>query len=251
VDLLLLVRGGGSLEDLFAFNDEALARAIAALELPVVTGIGHEVDFTIADFVADVRAPTPSAAAELAVPDAAAWQAALGVTAGRLRTAVLRLLGRRSDGYAALGRRLGLLHPSRALRERMQRLDELQERLAGAMRRDARARRERLLRVAAELAGRSPAARLRALGQRIAHAGARLPPAMRSRLAEARGLLQSASRGLEATSPLATLGRGYAIVTRVGDGAVLRDAAGVAPGTEVEARLAHGRLRARVLSGKP
>jgi len=251
VDLLLLVRGGGSLEDLFAFNDEALARAIAALELPVVTGIGHEVDFTIADFVADVRAPTPSAAAELAVPEAAAWQAALGVTGGRLRTAVLRLLGRRSDGYAALGRRLGLLHPSRALRERMQRLDELQERLAGAMRRDARARRERLLRVAAELAGRSPAARLRALGQRIAHAGARLPPAMRSRLAAGRGLLQSASRGLEATSPLATLGRGYAIVTRVGDGAVLRDAAGVAPGTEIEARLAHGRLRARVLSGKP
>ncbi len=133
----------------------------------------------------------------------------------------------------------------------MQRLDELQARLAGAMRRETRARRERLLRVAAELAGCSPAARLAALDQRIAHAGARLPPAMRGRLAAARGLLQSASRGLEATSPLATLGRGYAIVTRVVDGTVLRDAAGVAPGTEIEARLGRGRLRARVLGGKP
>ncbi|MBM4219263.1 MAG: exodeoxyribonuclease VII large subunit [Gammaproteobacteria bacterium] len=251
VDLLLLVRGGGSLEDLFAFNDESLARAIAALELPLVTGIGHEVDFTIADFVADLRAPTPSAAAELAVPDGAASLAALGVTAGRLRTAMLRALGRRGDGFAALGRRLALLHPARALRERMQRLDELQARLAGSMRRETRARRERLLRVSAELAGRSPAARLAALDQRITHAGARLPPAMRGRLAAARSMLQSASRGLKATSPLATLGRGYAIVTRAADGAVLRDAAGVEPGTEIEARLARGRLRARVLGGKP
>ncbi len=250
VDLLLLVRGGGSLEDLFAFNDEALARAIAALELPLVTGIGHEVDFTIADFVADLRAPTPSAAAELAVPDAATSLAAIGVTAGRLRTAILRALGRQGDGFAALGRRLQLLHPARALRERMQRLDELQLRLAGSIRRETRARRERLLRVAAELAGRSPTARLAILEQRIAHAGARLLPATRSRLAGARALLQSAARGLEATSPLATLGRGYAIVTRAVDGAVLRDASGVAAGTEVEARLARGRLRARVVDGK-
>jgi exodeoxyribonuclease VII large subunit len=246
VDLLLLVRGGGSLEDLFAFNDEALARAIAALELPIVTGIGHEVDFTIADFVADLRAPTPSAAAELAVPDGAASLAAIDVTAGRLRTAILRLLARQGDSFAALGRRLELLHPARALRERMQRLDELQLRLSGSMRREARALRERLRRAAAELAGRSPAARLAILAQRIAHAGTRLLPAVRGRLAGARGLLQSAVRGLEATSPLATLGRGYAIVTRAADGVVLRDAAGVPAGTEIEARLARGRLRALV-----
>ncbi len=251
VDLLLLVRGGGSLEDLFAFNDEALARAIAALELPLVTGIGHEVDFTIADFVADLRAPTPSAAAELAVPDAAASLAAIGVTAGRLRTAVLRALGRHADGFGSLGRRLALLHPARALRERMQRLDELQLRLAGSMRRENRARRERLLCVTAELAGRSPAARLAFLGQRVVHARARLAPAVRGRLGAARGLLQSLARGLEATSPLATLGRGYAIVTRAADGIVLRDASGVAAGTEIEARLARGRLRARVIDGKP
>ena len=250
VDLLLLVRGGGSLEDLFAFNDESLARAIAALELPLVTGIGHEVDFTIADFVADLRAPTPSAAAELAVPDSAAWLAALGVTAGRLRSAMARALDRHGDGYAQLRRRLGLLHPARALREHMQRLDELQARLAGTMRRESRARLERLLRIGAELAVRSPAARLAALGQRIAHAGARLLPAVRGRLAGARGLLQSATRGLAATSPLATLARGYAIVTLAADGTVLRDPAQAPPGIEIEARLAHGQLRARVLGRK-
>lgn len=247
VDLLLLVRGGGSLEDLWAFNDESLARTIAGLELPLVTGIGHEVDFTIADFVADLRAPTPSAAAELSAPDAAALLAAIGVTAARLRNAAARALGRKGDACAQLHRRLGLLHPAQAVRERMQRLDELHSRLAGTMRRDARARQERLLRVAAQLAGRSPASRLAALGQRIGHAGERLLPAARSRLAASRGLLNAAARGLEATSPLATLGRGYAIVTLAAGGSVVRDPADAPPGTEVEARLARGRLRARVL----
>jgi len=250
VDLLLLVRGGGSLEDLWAFNDEGLARAIAALRLPLVTGIGHEVDFTIADFVADLRAPTPSAAAEISVPDAAALIASIGVTAARLRSAAARALGRKRDLRTQLERRLALLHPAQAVRQRMQRLDELQLRLAGAMRRDASARQDRLLRVAAQLAGRSPAPRLAALGQRIAHAGARLLPAMRSRVTVSRGLLHAAARGLEATSPLATLGRGYAIVTLAASGDVVREAADAPPGTEIEARLARGRLRARVLPGK-
>jgi exodeoxyribonuclease VII large subunit len=105
--------------------------------------------------------------------------------------------------------------------------------------------------VQAELSGCSPAARLAALGQRMAHARARLAPALRHRVALADGLLRSAARGLEATSPLATLGRGYAIVTIAESGRVVRHAAEAPPGTEVEARLAHGRLRARVLAAKP
>ncbi len=140
VDVLLLVRGGGSLEDLWAFNDENLARTIAGLGLPVIAGIGHEVDFTIADLVADVRAPTPSAAAELAVQDSAAWRETVRVAATRLSSAAERALGRRGDAMRDAARRLARLHPAQAVRERMQRLDELQVRALAAIRRASTAR---------------------------------------------------------------------------------------------------------------
>jgi len=247
VDVLLLVRGGGSLEDLWAFNDEGLARAIAGIGLPVITGVGHEVDFTIVDFVADLRAPTPSAAAELAVPDAAAWRDAVGATATRLRSAAERSLGRRGDAMREAVRRLERLHPAQAVRERMQRLDELQARALAAMHRESRSRGERLLRLAAELGAASPASRLAALRQRTTHAANRLAPSLGHGLALARGRLQAALQTLHATSPLATLGRGYAIVTRTADGAVLRDPAEAPPGSDIDARLSGGRLRARVL----
>lgn len=250
VDVLLLVRGGGSLEDLFAFNDEALARAIARLELPLVTGIGHEVDFTIADFVADLRAPTPSAAAEVAVPDARSLLAALATTEARLAAAARRALARRGDALAATGRRLALLHPAQAVRQHMQRLDELQSRALAAVRREGRTRSERLRRLRAELAAASPASRVASLGQRTAHAAARLVPALSGRVALSGARLQSALRALHATSPLATLGRGYAIVTRTDDGAVITDASEAPAGTEIEARLARGTLAARVTGRK-
>ena len=156
VDVLLLVRGGGSLEDLWAFNDEGLARAIAILDLPVITGIGHEVDFTIADFVADVRAPTPSAAAELAVQDAAAWRETVGAAAARLASAAVRAIRRRGDVMGDAARRLGRLHPAQAVRERMQRVDELQVRALAAMRRERHRPR------------RTAAARGRRAGRRLA-----------------------------------------------------------------------------------
>ncbi len=250
VDVLLLVRGGGSLEDLWAFNDESLARSIAAIGLPLIAGIGHEIDFTIADFVADLRAPTPSAAAELAVPDALAWFQALDVTAGRLRAAAMRLHRGRGDALMRAGRRLEQLHPAQAIAQRAQRLDELQSRSAAAVRRGIRAREERLLRLRAELQRESPALRLAVLRQRIEHAGARLVPSARNCVALAGSLLQASVRGLEAMSPLATLARGYAIVTLAASGAVLRDPAAAPPGTELEARVAGGRLRARVLGQK-
>ena len=250
VEVLLLVRGGGSLEDLFAFNDESLARTIAGIGLPLITGIGHEIDFTIADFVADLRAPTPSAAAELAVPDAAAWLQALDVLTVRLRTAAMRAHRRKTEGLAEAGRRLSRLHPAQAVAQRMQRLDELQSRSLAATIRVNRTRRERLLRLVAELAGRSPATRLAALSQRIQHLESRLGSSAGHRIAIAKGQVQVVVRGLEATSPLATLGRGYAIVTLASNGKVVRDPSEAPPGSEVEARVARGQLRARVLGPK-
>ena len=131
----------------------------------------------------------------------------------------------------------------------MQRLDELQVRALAAVRRASRARGERLLRVAAELDAASPASRLAALRQRTTHAAGRLAPSLGHGLALARGRLQAALQTLHATSPLATLGRGYAIVTRASDGAVLREPGAAPPGTDIDARLAGGTLRARVLPG--
>ena len=250
VDVLLLVRGGGSLEDLWAFNDESLARTLAGLELPVISGIGHEVDFTIADFVADLRAPTPSAAAELAAPDAAAWLAGIAVTARRLAGAMLRGWRQREESVTRAARRLTTLHPSQKLAQHTQRLDELQIRALAAMRRAVAARGERLARQRAELESRSPAARVAAFAQRIAHAKARIMPALLHRISLANGKLETAARGLHATSPLATLARGYAIVTLAQDGAVVTDAEQAPPGAEIDARLSRGRLRARVISGK-
>ncbi len=250
VEVLLLVRGGGSLEDLWAFNDETLARALADVELPVICGIGHEIDFTIADFVADLRAPTPSAAAELAVPDAAAWLAALEVTARRLASGALRSWRQRCDSIAHAARRLRALHPSQALAQRAQRLDELQARSLAAVGRGLATRGEQLLRLRAELESRSPGSRIAALLQRIAHGEARLPAAFRHCIAVANGKLASAARALQATSPLATLGRGYAIVTLAADGTVVTDRTQASAGSEIDARLARGRLRARVTGTK-
>ena len=250
VDVLLLVRGGGSLEDLWAFNDESLARAIDRLTLPLISGIGHEVDFTIADFVADVRAPTPSAAAELAVPDAAAMLAELAATMRRLGLAAGRSQLQRGERLMRTWRRLWIQHPSQAVAQNAQRIDELQGRLTVAMRRGLGMRLQRLATARAELAGTSPATRVATLLQRAGHAGLRLLPAVRHRLSLQEGRLVTAARALNATSPLATLARGYAIVTLAADGAIVHDPGQAPPGTEIDARLSRGRLRARVLRSR-
>jgi exodeoxyribonuclease VII large subunit len=247
VDVLLLVRGGGSLEDLWAFNDESLARAIDRLTLPLISGIGHEVDFTIADFVADVRAATPSAAAELAVPDAMALLGMFTATARRLGLAANRARLQRGERLARAWKRLWVQHPSQALAQRAQRTDELQGRLTAAMRRNLGMRTQRLATARAELSGVSPAARIATLLQRAGHAGLRLLPAMRHCFSLHDGRLVTVTRALHAMSPLATLGRGYAIVTLAAGGAIVRDASQAPPGTKIDARLARSRLRARVI----
>jgi exodeoxyribonuclease VII large subunit len=159
-DVLILARGGGSLEDLWAFNEEPVARAIRDSAVPVVSGVGHEIDFTIADFAADVRAPTPSGAAEVVVPDRAEWLRALGASHERLARAWRRVGGQARERLAWLARRLELTHPRTRLTARAQRLDELEARLGRALRRELAAAGARLAAAARTLNAVSPIATL-------------------------------------------------------------------------------------------
>ena len=226
-DVLLVSRGGGSLEDLWAFNDEGLARAIAACPIPVVSAVGHEVDFTITDFVADLRAPTPSGAAELVVPDREDWLRAVNSFATRIARLGQRAVEDRGQTLDWLTRRLVQTSPQRNLLRQHERLNDLRRRLLLAMRQG--------------VAHRRPA--LASLWQRLQVSGPRT-------IADARHRLQLAARGLHGVSPLATLDRGYAIVEDVETGKVLVNAADATVGGDIRARLASGELTATIKSKK-
>jgi exodeoxyribonuclease VII large subunit len=245
-DVLILARGGGSLEDLWPFNDEALARAIRASAIPVVSGVGHEVDFTIADLAADRRAATPSAAAELVSPSGEHLRLRLLALAQRMQGIMGRRLMAQRQRSGALVRHLRLLHPAAALQRRGQALDDLERRLAAATAERLAAARRRLGPVAARLAADSPGRTLPRLRLAVGALERRLILGAEHALAVCRDDLALAVQGLEARSPLATLARGYAIVTRLPDGVVLRHAAQALPGVRVRARLAHGDLICRV-----
>jgi exodeoxyribonuclease VII large subunit len=245
-DVLVLARGGGSLEDLWAFNNERLARAIVASPIPVVSGVGHEIDFTIADFAADVRAPTPSAAAELIVPDAEEWLATFGRLATRLERGVRRMLSKQRERLRWLEGRAAQVSPIARLAQQAQKLDELEERMARAMRRGLERRSERLRWLSARASLAGPTARLLDQNRRLESLEQRLVRAVNQRVRGARERLGPLARTLHAVSPLATLERGYAIVTN-DQGEILRDARDAVPGTVLEARLASGRVRAKVI----
>ena len=245
-DVLLLVRGGGSLEDLWSFNEELVARAIVDCALPVVSGVGHEVDVTIADFAADRRAPTPSAAAELVVPEAAVYQRQLALLYRRLGAAARRQLQQAGERRRGLQARLERQHPERRLQQLQQRRDELGLRLERAQRRLLRDRRERLERSRGRLRAHSPALTVQRLRERLQRDRERLDAAVRHELRGRDARLASAVRALDAVSPLATLGRGYALVLRADDGRAVTDAAQVRAGDALDVRLARGRLDATV-----
>ena len=241
LDVLLVGRGGGSLEDLWAFNEEPVLRAIHASVLPVVSAVGHETDVTLADLVADVRAPTPSAAAELISPDGAQLAQAVAAHAARIAQLQLRHIQRARERLGWLAGRLR--HPGARLREQSQRLDELELRLGGALQRHLARATLRLGAAQATLAARAPSLQGRA--ELLSQLRLRLAGAARRALASRGERLAAGARLLDSVSPLATLARGYAIVS-ASDGTVLRDASSASAGQAVRARLARGTLECTV-----
>jgi exodeoxyribonuclease VII large subunit len=249
-DVLILTRGGGSLEDLWSFNEEVVARAIAAVKLPIIVGVGHEIDFTIADFVADLRAPTPSQAAELAVPDQLEWRAKIAACGQRLARCARHHLMTERRRLAMLTHRLERCHPGVQLREREQRLDELEARLTRSIERRIAQLKLRIARLATGVAHANPARRLAAARDRWRTAQGDLRRALLRRMEQTTHRLKFADRALQSLSPLATLQRGYAIVLAEGGG-VVSDAAATKPGAALDVRLARGGLSVTVAKVKP
>jgi exodeoxyribonuclease VII large subunit len=249
-DVLLLTRGGGSLEDLWAFNDEAVARAIHASAIPVVSAVGHEIDFSIADFIADLRAPTPSAAAELLVPDAVAVGRHLQQLQQRLVTLQQRQLQARAQRLDHALVRLQAQRPQARLQRDGERLQHLRLRLANVLREYQQQRQSRLDRLHTRLLAQHPRAHLAQLTRRMEDQHLRLQRAIAQILERRRTTLRHVGHALHAISPLATLERGYAILFNAG-GQVLRSAQGVTPGTRLRARLTDGELGLRVEEGGP
>lgn len=250
-EVLILARGGGSLEDLWAFNEEPVARAIRACSIPVVSGIGHEIDYSIADFAADLRAPTPTGAAELVTPDLSDWQHLLQAQAGRLHQVQLRLLQGLRRRLEWCGERLHQLHPGRVLRDRSQRLDELQLRLERCARSQLRHEHARLGALQAALREHSPLRRLHRASDKLVALDQRLQSAARAQVTRTGTRLALSLRALDAVSPLATLNRGYAIVSDARSGATVSHVTSVRPGGLVRTRLADGTFTAEVKTVDP
>jgi exodeoxyribonuclease VII large subunit len=246
-DVLILSRGGGSLEDLQAFNDEAVARAIFASQIPVVSGIGHEIDFTIADFVADLRAPTPSAAAEHVSPDRLALRKRCDGLLLQLRSRLQQQLRNGRLQNAKLEARLQRQHPRQRLQQRSQRLDELSQRLRQAQRFRLHRLGRRLEGLKARLDTQTPARRFERLRYRSLLLHERLYRSLDKALELRRNRLAQQARDLHTLSPLNTLNRGYAIATRLADGRILRGAKEIAPGEQTRVRLAEGHLLCEVI----
>jgi exodeoxyribonuclease VII large subunit len=245
VEVIIIARGGGSVEDLACFNHESLARAVANSKIPVISAIGHETDFTIIDFVADLRAPTPSAAAELVIRSRQEIEAQAEDIYRRLERAVrYRLLMARQDlteraQHGAFARMMDGIH------RRQQKLDDQRFRLEKAERQLLQACHRRCETVSGAVRHYDARRRLAAVRQQLDAQLANLAAATHTRLLGSRGTLERWTASLEALSPVAILNRGYALVFD-GEGRLLKDASQVKAGDEVTARLARGRVRSRV-----
>ncbi|HEU4636834.1 MAG TPA: exodeoxyribonuclease VII large subunit [Edaphobacter sp.] len=244
-ELVVIARGGGSMEDLACFNDEALARIIATSDLPVVSAIGHETDFTIADFVADLRAPTPSAAAELITAAQHRVEERILALSNRASRAMRLHLLELRQRYARLSAPIVLRRLHDSINRRGQRVDELQMRLERSSSRHIRLRAERLRVLTERLHRQDISYRLAASRRRVERAAAILDRSMTANISRRKARLEADAARLRALSPLSILARGYALIY-ADNGILLRSAAETAPGQPIRARLASGTLSATV-----
>lgn len=248
-EVLLLARGGGSLEDLWAFNEEIVATAIRDCSLPVICGVGHEIDSTIADLVADIRAPTPSAAAELAVPDIIEEKARVRHLGSALHQALNKRLSPASSALRQLRNRLQAQHPERVIAERFQRTDELERRLRRALAVSQTRRVATLEHRNSALMAQSPVRQLEKRQAALSQLQLRLRNRINSHMQQTRNRLDNSCRALDSVSPLATLGRGYAIIRDSNDKVITRfDDASV--GEQIRADLREGSLLAEITETK-
>jgi exodeoxyribonuclease VII large subunit len=242
--VMIVGRGGGSLEDLWAFNEEAVARAIFHSKIPIVSAVGHEIDYTIADFVADLRAPTPTAAATMVVPSRAELVERIESGAAALVAGVRRELSAWRESVDDLSTRLR--HPGLAIRRARDEIAGLVRDLDGAIAgRIAESRRD-LRELTIRL--RPPAAMLRELRTHAARLTLALAHAMGERVGVRRAAMGELAARLDSLSPLRVLERGYAVVINLRDGRAVVDSAAVETGDELDIRLARGRLRARTIA---
>jgi exodeoxyribonuclease VII large subunit len=246
VDILIVGRGGGSLEDLWAFNEEVVARAVYRSKIPIISAVGHETDWTICDFAADLRAPTPSAAAELVIASAGELRSRIDALSSRLQRSVENLLAAHDSRLAGLRR--ALHDPRTMLGHLAQRLDDLTGRLETGLTVEVSRRRDRFERLQDALQYNDPKGRIATLRQQVRLLSQRTEGLLNQRLELLRqGFGDNAAR-LEVLSPLKTLARGYAIATHGSDGTVVTDAASLATGEQLLLRLHCGQACCRVES---
>jgi len=242
-DVLIVGRGGGSLEDLWAFNEEIVARAIHACPIPIISAVGHEVDFTVADLVADRRAPTPSAAAEIVVPDRHTWLDRIAKLRARANNAIERTASRQRQQISQLDGRLQRRNPVLLLEQYAQRLDELTARVGRALHQRLRITRLRLQHAVARLRAGNPQPLVHQHKQNLVEQRYRLSHMMQAKIEAERKRLAVLAAGLHAVSPLDTLRRGYAIVENQ-HGELVRSTANLREKDKIVARVADGRFTA-------